>query len=222
MSLPTLYIGNKNYSSWSLRPWLALRMAGIAFEEALIPLGGEGYGRGRIPAVRAVSPSGRVPALRLGELTLWDSLAICEWAAEQRPEAGLWPADPMTRALCRSVVCEMHAGFASLRNEAGMNLRRRATPRAWSDATREDLARLAALWNDLRDTHSHDGDHLFGRRTLADVFFTPVATRVRSYGIVLDEVSARYVDTLLADGDFRAWEADALLEPWHIPSTDAL
>lgn len=222
MALPTLYIGNKNYSSWSLRPWLALRMAGIAFEEVLIPLGGEGYGLGRIPAVRAVSPSGRVPALRLGEVTLWDSLAICEWAAEQRPEAGLWPADAITRALCRSVVCEMHAGFASLRAEAGMNLRRRAAPRAWSDATREDLARLSAVWNDLREAHGHAGDHLFGGRTLADVFFTPVATRVRSYGIALDEVSARYVDTLLADADFRAWEADALREPWNIPSTDAL
>jgi glutathione S-transferase len=218
MAPPTLYIGNKNYSSWSLRPWLALRMAGITFDEALIPLGGEGYGHGRIPAVRAVSPSGRVPALRLGELTLWDSLAICEWAAEQRPEAGLWPSDPNTRALCRSVVCEMHAGFASLRAEAGMNLRRRTGPRAWSAATRDDLA----LWNDLRDANGHDGDHLFGRRTLADVFFTPVATRVRSYGIVLDEVSSRYVETLLADADFRAWEADALREPWHIPSTDAL
>ena len=222
MSNIHLVIGNKNYSSWSLRPWLALRMAGIAFDEALIPLGGEGYGHGRIPAVRAVSPSGRVPALRLGELTLWDSLAICEWAAEQRPEAGLWPSEPMTRALCRSVVYEMHAGFASLRAEAGMNLRRRTGPRAWSETTRDDLARLAALWNDLRDAHGHGGDHLFGRRTLADVFFTPVATRVRSYGIALDEVSSRYVETLLADADFRAWEADALREPWHIPSTDAL
>ncbi len=222
MALPTLYIGNKNYSSWSLRPWLALRMAGIAFDEVLIPLGDEGYGHGRIPAVRAVSPTGRVPALRLGALTLWDSLAICEWAAEQRPEAGLWPADPNTRALCRSVVCEMHAGFAALRAEAGMNLRRRTGPRAWSEATRDDLARLSALWNDLRGAHGHEGDHLFGRRTLADAFFTPVATRVRTYGIALDEVSARYVDTLLADADFRAWEADALREPWHIPSTDAL
>lgn len=221
MALPTLYIGNKNYSSWSLRPWLALRMARIPFEEALIPLGGDGYGHGRIAAVRAVSPSGRVPALRVGDVTLWDSLAISEWAAEQRPEARLWPEDATARALCRSVVCEMHAGFAALRNEAGMNLRRRTTPRDWSADARDDIARLTALWNELRASHP-EGDHLFGARSLADVFFTPVATRMRTYGIALDGVSARYVETLLANEDFRAWEADALVEPWRIASTEAL
>ena len=222
MTLPTLYIGNKNYSSWSMRPWLALRMAGIPFDEVLIPLGGDGYGHGRIAAVRAVSPTGRIPALRVGEVTLWDSLAISEWAAEQRPDAGLWPTDATERALCRSVVCEMHAGFAALRNEAGMNIRRRTTPRAWSDETRDDITRLTTLWNDLRATHGHRGPHLFGARTLADAFFTPVATRVRTYGIAVDAVSARYVETLLADEDFAAWERAALAEPWSIPSTDAL
>lgn len=103
-----------------------------------------------------------------------------------------------------------------------MNLRRRTTPRAWSDDARDDIARLQVLWNDLRATRGHGGAHLFGARTLADVFFTPVATRMRTYGIVLDAVSARYVDTLLADEDYRAWEAAALQEPWHIPATDAL
>ena len=221
MALPTLYIGNKNYSSWSLRPWLALRMAKIDFDEVLIPLGGDGYGHGRIAEVRAVSPSGRIPALRVGELTLWDSLAISEWAAEQRPEAGLWPSDPMERALCRSVVCEMHSSFAALRNEAGMNLRRRTGPRPWSDDARDDIARLTSLWNELLASHG-EGPFLFGARSLADVFFTPVATRMRTYGVALDAVSARYVDRLLGDEDFREWESAALAEPWSIASTDAL
>lgn len=222
MDKPTLYIGNKNYSSWSLRPWLALRMAGVAFDEALIPLGGEHYGRGTNPALRAVSPSGRVPALRVGALTVWDSLAICEWAAEQRPGAGLWPEDPEARAVCRAVVCEMHAGFASLRDELSMNIRRRTTPRAWREATRADLARLATLWGDLRATRGAGGAHLFGARTLADVFFTPVATRLRTYGVALDAASADYVATLLTHPDFLAWEAAAELEPWTIEQTDRL
>jgi glutathione S-transferase len=219
---PTLYIGNKNYSSWSLRPWLALHLAGIEFEEVLIPLGGDGYGRGRIAAVKAVSPSGRIPALRIGEVTVWDSLAICEWAAEQRPHAGLWPDDITARAVCRSVVCEMHSGFASLRNEFGMNLRRRTGPREGVESTRDDLARITALWAETRATWGRGGDHLFGARTLADVFFTPVATRVRTYGLTLDRASMAYVETLLADRHFRAWEAAAEAEPWRIEETERL
>jgi len=145
MPAPVLHIGNKNYSSWSLRPWLALKWGAIAFEENLIPLGGEGYGRSEIAAIRAVSPSGRVPALQLGEVTLYESLAICEWAAEQAP--GLWPSDALARAEARSVACEMHAGFAALRRDLSMNVRRRlgAEP-DWPADTRADLERLFALW----------------------------------------------------------------------------
>lgn len=222
MTRPTLYIGNKNYSSWSMRPWLALRMAGVDFEEVLIPLGGEGYGARKIAAVRAVSPSGTVPALAVDGVTLWDSLAIAEWAAEQRPDAGLWPADPSARAVCRSVVAEMHAGFAALRNEASMNIRRRTTPRAWSPACLDDLARLATVWSDTRARWGGGGPWLFGARTLADVFFTPVATRLRTYGIALDETSMRYAEALLAHPDFIAWERAALDEPWSIAQTEAL
>ncbi len=222
MNPPTLYIGNKNYSSWSMRPWLALRMAGIAFEEVLIPLGGEGYGARKIAAVRAVSPTGTVPALALDGVTLWDSLASCEWAAEQRPYAGLWPTDATDRAVCRAVVAEMHAGFAALRNEASMNVRRRAGPRAWSPACLDDLARLAAVWNDTRARWGDERPWLFGARTLADVFFTPVATRLRTYGIALDGASMRSAEALLAHPDFVAWERDALVEPWSIAQTEAL
>src|SRR5262245_23896669 len=130
-----LHIGNKNYSSWSMRPWLVLTWAGISFEERVIPLGGPGYGKAQIAEVLAISPSGRVPALEVDGETIWDSLAIAEWAAEKAPSARLWPEDPRTRAICRAVTCEMRAGFAALRRDLSMNVRRRTTPRAWPEET---------------------------------------------------------------------------------------
>ena len=123
MAAPLLHIGNKNYSSWSLRPWLALKWGDIAFEERVIPLGGEGYGKSRIPAVLAISPSGRVPSLHVDGIVVNDSLAICEWAAERAP--GLWPKEAGTRALARSAAAEMHSGFPALRRDLSMNIRRR-------------------------------------------------------------------------------------------------
>ncbi len=219
---PTLYIGNKNYSSWSLRPWLALRWAGVAFDEALIVLGGDGYGRSRIAAVRAVSPTGRVPALALGDVTVWDSLAICEWAAEAAPAARLWPTDPAARAVCRAVTCEMHSSFAALRRDLGMNLRRRTEARAWPADTREDLERVEEV---IATTHARwgaEGPFLFGARTIADAFYAPVATRLRSYGVSSSPVVAAWCDAIFADAHFRAWESAALAEPWTIASTDAL
>jgi glutathione S-transferase len=219
---PTLYVGNKNYSSWSLRPWLALTWAGLDFEERVIRLGGEGYGRGQIPAVRAVSPSGRVPALAVGEVTIWDSLAIAEWAAEQRPGAGLWPEDPLARAVCRAATCEMHAGFGALRRDLSMNLRRRTGPRDWPEDTRADIARVEELWASLRARYGAGGEFLFGRRTIADAFYAPVATRLRTYGVPVAPGTRAYCEAVFADGAFRAWEAAAEAEEWTMPQADAL
>jgi glutathione S-transferase len=209
-----LYIGNKNYSSWSLRPWLVLRWSGLAFEEHLLRLDQPGYGRGKIGEILAVSPAGRVPALRAGDLTLWDSLAIAEWVAEEAPAAKLWPADRATRAQARAVTCEMHSGFANVRRQLTMNLHRRCPAQAWDAETVDELARLQQLWTDLRGRHGARGPWLFGERSIADAFYAPVATRMRTYSIALPAAAQAYCETLLADDDFRQWEADAIPNSW--------
>ena len=215
-----LYVGNKNYSSWSLRPWLALTWGHVAFETRVIPLGGEGYGRAQIPAVVAVSPSGRVPALQVGDTTIWDSLAICEYAAEQEPS--LWPADPLERAVARSAVAEMHSSFTAVRRDLSMNIRRRVPARAWPADTAADIARITAIWADLRARYGTSGPWLFGKRSVADAFYAPVVTRFRTYEVAVPTVCAAYMDTLFADDSFRSWEADAIAEPLVIEQTEAL
>ncbi len=221
MSAPILHLGNKNYSSWSMRPWLALKWGGIGFTENVIPLGGEGYGRSEIAAVRAVSPSGRVPALHLGDAIIYESLAICEWAAEQTPS--LWPADVVARAQARSAACEMHAGFAALRRDMSMNIRRRLERAPdWPGDTRADLQRLFALWGGLRARYGGDGPFLFGARTIADAMFAPVATRLRTYAVDAPEAAEAYCATIFADAAFQEWERDARAEPWTIEPTEAL
>lgn len=222
MTTPILYIGNKNYSSWSLRPWLALRWAGIAFEERVLSLGGDGYGQAKAAHVLAVSPSGRVPALHLGPVVIHDSLAISEWAAEQ-PGASLLPADPLQRALVRAAVAEMHAGFAALRRDLSMNIRRRLELAPdWPADTRADLDRLFAAFTGWRTAAAAHGPWLFGARTLADAFYAPVVTRLRTYAVPVSPLIADYMAVVLADADFQDWEAAARDEPMHIPQTDAL
>jgi len=218
---PVLHIGNKNYSSWSMRAWLALRWGGIPFEENLIPLGGEGYGRSEIKAVRAVSPSGRVPALHLGDAVIYESLAICEWAAEQTPS--LWPADALVRAEARSVSCEMHAGFAALREAMSCNIRRRLEREPeWNRETRADLERLYELWGGLRARYGGEGDFLFGQRTIADAMFAPVCTRLRTYKVSAPDIAQAYCATIFADPAFQDWERAAEAEPMSIDQTEAL
>jgi glutathione S-transferase len=216
-----LHIGNKNYSSWSLRPWLALRWAGLPFEERVIPLGGEGYGHAKIPAVLDVSPSGRVPVLHVDDVAVWDSLAICELANEQAHGA-LWPSDPMSRAIARSVVAEMHAGFQGVRRDLSMNIRRRMKLERLEEDTRADIARLIDMWTTLRERSSKEGPWLFGRRSIVDAFYAPVATRFRTYGIELPPVCQRYCETIFADEAFVEWETAAKAEPWTIAQTDSL
>ncbi len=211
----TLYIGNKNYSSWSLRPWLCLRWGGIPFEEILIRLDQPGYGKQQIAAVKAVAPSGTVPALRADGLAIWDSLAIAEWAAEQAGPGVLWPADPALRAQARSATCEMHSGFAAVRRDLSMNIHRRLTAQPdWPEDTRAGLARIDALWTGLREQHAHLGPFLFGQRCIADAFFTPVASRLRTYAVPGSSVANDYRDTLLADPDFLTWERDSIPDSW--------
>lgn len=219
MAAPVLHIGNKNYSSWSLRPWLALKWGAIAFDENVIPLGGEGYGKSQIKEVRAVSPSGRVPALQVGDTVIYESLAICEWAAEQAPR--LWPADALVRAEARSAASEMHAGFAALRRDMSMNIRRRLEREpAWPEDTRADLERLYALWNGLLSRHG--GPFLFGARTIADAMFAPVATRLRTYNVSAPAHAQAYCAKIFADDKFEEWEKEGGREPWFIAESEAL
>lgn len=213
-----LFIGTKNYSSWSLRPWLALTWSGLAFEEHLIPLGPRDGSRNA--AMAQISPTAQVPALRLPDgQTLWDSMAICEWLAEERPQAQLWPADRGQRALARCAAAEMHSGFGALRRDLPMNIRRRAPPRALTPETTAQIARVLALWAQCQA--SAGGPYLFGARpTIADAFYAPLATRLRTYAIDLPPPAAAYMTTILSDPAFRVWELAAMAEDHAILETD--
>jgi glutathione S-transferase len=219
MSLPILHIGNKNYSSWSMRPWLALKWGGVAFEDRFIPLGGEGYGRSQIKEVRAVSPNGRVPALHIDGAVIHESLAICEWVAEQAPS--LWPEDALVRAQARSAAAEMHSGFGALRRDMSMNIRRRLPePQKWPGDTRADIEQLNEIWGNLLERFS--GPFLFGQRSIADAMFAPVATRLRTYAVEISPQAQSYCATIFADAAFQEWESAALAETWTIEQTEAL
>lgn len=209
-----LYIGNKNYSSWSMRPWLCLKWAHIPSEEREIQLAQPGYGRQAIKDVLRVAPNGRVPALHTGDLVVWDSLAIAEWAAEEAPAAQLWPRDRRLRTEARAVVAEMHSGFAAVRRDLSMNILRRVEVREWPADTSADLQRIEALWTQLRSRHSASGPWLFGERSIADAFYAPVATRMRTYGVKLTRAAQSYCDAVFADRDFKVWEAACEANSW--------
>ena len=204
-----IIIGTKRWSSWSLRPWLALKRTGAPFHETLIELRQAGA---TDAAIAGHSPSRLVPALKHGELTVWDSLAICEYLAELYPQARLWPADSSLRALARSAAAEMHSGFASLRGECPMELETRKTV-AISEATGRDVRRIVERWTQLLKRSG--GPFLLGEWSIADAFYTPVATRFRSYGIHLSDhgdtgAAGAYAERLLETPEFLAWEAAAL------------
>ncbi len=218
---PVLYIGNRNYSSWSLRPWLVLRWAGVDVETRVIPLGGPGYAKRQMPAILAVSPTGAVPALHVGDDVVCDSLAISEWVAEQVPR--LWPADPRARMHARAIVCEMHAGFSALRSNLPCNIRRRAAPRTLGDDVRRDVERIERIWGETHARFANGGSHLFGDTpTIADAFFLPVATRFRTYAVSLGAHAHRYADALLGDSAFREWESAAGAELWAMDQWDGV
>jgi glutathione S-transferase len=204
-----LVIGNKNYSSWSMRPWLALRANDIAFEEVFIPLYAGEADKQRI---LDVTPSGKVPALVDGDITVWDSLAIIEYAAERFPEARLWPEDSVARAHARSISAEMHSGFMALRNECGMNLHRPIGAIALSADARANIARVQEIWIECRQRYSKSGPFLFGGFSGADAMFAPVVHRFRTYAIELAPEAADYMKTMMALPAFREWTEAGLAE----------
>ncbi|GFZ85442.1 glutathione S-transferase [Elstera cyanobacteriorum] len=212
----TLFIGNKNYSSWSLRPWLALKLARLPFEEVLIPL----YQTTSKQDILRHSPTGKVPALKLDDGTvIFESLAICEWVAEQAPD--LWPADPTARAVARAVSCEMHAGFVGLRSALPMNIRRAAPPRNLTPAAQEDINRVTALWRDCRKRFGAGGPFLFGAPSIADAMFAPVVTRFASYLVDVDEDSRAYMAAVFALPAMQEWVEAGKREPWIIEDSEA-
>jgi glutathione S-transferase len=205
----TLFIGSKNTSSWSLRPWIAMKMAKLPFEEVLIAL--------RRPETRDEikphSPSGKVPALKIEEggrvQTVWESLAICETLAERHPDAGLWPHDPAARAEARSVAAEMHSGFPDVRNALSMDIAARLPTPELSDGAREQIARVVVIWESALTRFGKDGGFLFGSFTIADAFYAPVATRFETYGIALPPAAKAYQQRILALAPMREWEEAA-------------
>jgi len=204
----TLVIGNKNYSSWSLRAWIAMTAAGIPFEEISIPLDRPDTQE----QIRRHSPAGKVPVLIDGEATVWESIAIMEHLAERFPQAGLWPADPAARAHARSIAAEMHASFAALRSHCPMNLWRPVARRDLSLQVERDVERITRIWREARGKYGQGGRYLFGPFTAADAMFAPVATRLRTYGIACDEASRAYVEAIHDHPAFKAWRAAALEE----------
>ena len=188
-----LVIGNKNYSSWSMRPWLALRAAGIPFEEIFITLYTGQIDKDRI---LGFTRSGKVPALIDGDITVWDSLAIIEYLAERFPEAKLWPQDRAARAHARSVSAEMHSGFMALRNECGMNLHRPVSAKSLSENARADIARVQQIWTECRDRHASNGPYLFGAFSGADAMYAPVVHRFRTYAIEVTPSVRDYMNAM--------------------------
>jgi glutathione S-transferase len=217
MSAYTLIIGNKNYSSWSLRPWLAMKMAGASFREIVIPL--------RQPTTAADivrhSPAGRVPILHDGEITVWESIAILEYLAEAMPEARLWPEDRKARATARAVSAEMHAGFVALRTHMPMNIRASKPGRGRTPEVEQDIRRIVALWEDCRACFDEGGPFLFGRFSNADAMYAPVVTRFNTYGVALHGEARAYADAILALPAMQEWFAAGKAEPWSMPENDA-
>jgi glutathione S-transferase len=205
-----IYLGNKNYSSWSLRPWLVLKHTTVTFDEVVIPL----YQSGSRETILKYSPSGRVPALRHGDVTVWESLAICEYLAESFPNFELWPQDQAARALARAVSAEMHAGFHALRQHLPMNIRSSFPGRGVTPEVQADINRIMAIWRDCRTRFGEgNGDFLFGQFTIADAMFAPVVTRFRTYKTDLEREAEAYCETIMAMPAMQEWIAAAKNEP---------
>lgn len=216
MSL-TLIIGNKNYSSWSLRPWLYLKHHGIPFEEVRIPL----YRDDSQARIAAYSPAGKVPVLVDAGTTVWDSLAILEYLAERFPATAGWPENLAERALARALAAEMHAGFQALRGHCSMNCRRTPAAKALPDSVVKDIERIRIIWQDCRARFADHGPWLFGRFTIADAMFAPVALRFDSYCIDAGPVAATYVDTVTRHPAVAEWIASGKAEAEVIAAFEA-
>ncbi len=208
----TLVLGNRNYSSWSLRAWLAMRIAGLEFDVEVIPLDQPETKQ----AILSRSPAGRVPVLHSGDLVVWDSLAICEHTAELAPRAKLWPEDAAARAVARAASAEMHAGFAALRATLPMNIRADRPGVAIEAPAQADIERITEIWRDCRARFGAAGPFLFGAPTIADAMFAPVVARFATYHVPLGPVERAYVDSVRALPAMGEWAAAAAEEPWVI------
>lgn len=209
MAALKLVIGNKNYSSWSMRPWLALRASDIAFEEVFIPL----YtGQADKDRILAFTRSGKVPVLIDGDVAVWDSLAIIEYVAERFPDAKLWPRDRASRAHARSICAEMHSGFLPLRNECGMNLHRPVRPVPLSADARANIARIEQIWLECRERYGAAGPFLFGTFGAADAMYAPVVHRFRTYAVEVVPQAKAYMETMMALPAFQEWTKAGLAE----------
>ena len=214
MSPVHIRLGNKNYSSWSLRAWLVLRATGVPYEEEVIPLD-----RPETKArLAARSPSGRVPVIEHDGGIVWESLAIAEYLAERFPQAGLWPGDARARAHARAVSAEMHAGFAALRTHMPMDIRARHPGRGRGPGVQEDIDRIVSIWEDCRRRRGAAGGFLFGGFCIADAMYAPAVTRFVTYGVPLPPAAAAYRDAVLAWPAMVEWAAAAAAEPWEIPT----
>ena len=209
-----LTIGNKNYSSWSLRPWILMKHLGLPFTERMLPLDTPEFARD----VAAVSPTRRVPVLKAGDLTIWDSLAICEYACELAGSG--WPLDREARAVARAFPRIPHAGFSNLRSQWPMNARALGRHTAPSPERAADIARIEDSWEDCRTRFGGSGPWLFGDYSVADAMYAPVVLRFRTYGARVRESSARYIDTVLADAPMREWLAAAAAERWTLEASE--
>jgi glutathione S-transferase len=212
-----LIIANKAYSSWSMRPWIALKANGIDFRETVICLDQPDT----TAKIKAFSPTGKVPVLQHGDVTVWDSLAILEYMAEQFPEKPLWPKGSAVRAVARAISAEMHSGFANMRAAMPMNVRKVLPDIPRTEAVETDIARITALWRDCRAKYGAAGPFLFGAFSNADAMFAPVVTRFKTYAVALDGVTQAYSDAVLNHPAMREWYISAAGEPWVIAKYEA-
>src|SRR5712671_7527527 len=208
-----LTLGNKNYSSWSFGPWIALKVAAIPFAETVIPI----YYPGSREKFLALSPAGKVPILQDGDVTVWESLAILEYVAEKFPDAGLWPRDAAARAHARTIASEMHAGFVPLRRQCPMNMWRPVKKLELSPETAANVARIDAMWSDCRARFGNGGPFLFGGFGAADAMYAPVVSRFHTYEVDLPAACRAYSDTVLALPALREWIAAAERERESLP-----
>ncbi len=218
MAPPTLFIGNKAYSSWSMRPWLVMRHFGLPFEEVVIPLD---QPTTQTDILRH-SPNGRVPALATDGLAVWESLAIIEHLADRHPEHAIWPADPAARAIARAVSSEMHAGFAALRRACPMNIRRPVRAIDPGAEARADVDRIEALWAAARHDHGAGGPFLFGAFSAADAMFAPVVNRLHTYDLARKPASRPYMEAVMALPAWRDWAEGAAAEPWFLDKYESI
>ena len=205
-----LLIGNKNYSSWSFRPWLAMKVAGITFEETVISLDAADFKT----RVTELGGSGRVPVLSDGDIRVWESLAILEYLAEKFPTAGLWPARPAARAHARAIASEMHAGFVSLRRQLPMNVARPVKFRTLDAGTAKDVARIDAIWGECRSKYGSGGPFLFGSFGAADAMFAPVVWRFHTYAVEASSIALAYMRAMMALRPWNEWRDAARRETW--------